>query len=51
MRFAALASLVATALTPNAYAATYNLEDSWISNAFLNTFVFEAIPDPTHGRV
>lgn len=51
MRFAALASLVAAALIPSSYAATYHLEDNWVGSAFLSTFTHEAIADPTHGRV
>ncbi|GJE87869.1 glycoside hydrolase family 16 protein [Phanerochaete sordida] len=51
MRFAALASLVAAALAPSAYAATYHLSDNWVGSAFLSAFTHEAIADPTHGRV
>ncbi|EKM60723.1 glycoside hydrolase family 16 protein [Phanerochaete carnosa HHB-10118-sp] len=51
MRFATLASFIAAALIPSTYAATYQLSDNWIGSAFLNTFTFEAIADPTHGRV
>lgn len=31
--------------------ATYTLKDSFIGDTFLKHFIFEAIPDPTHGRV
>lgn len=42
-----LASLVAPALA----GATYSLSDSVVGEGFYNTFNFEAIADPTNGRV
>ncbi|KAF4601521.1 hypothetical protein EYR38_006175 [Pleurotus pulmonarius] len=38
-------------LAPSAFAATYNLVDNILGTAFLTTFNFQAISDPTHGRV
>ena len=32
-------------------AASYTLQDSHVGSGFLNAFSFQAIPDPTHGRV
>lgn len=43
----ALASLVKLAFT----GATYSLSDEIIGAGFYDKFNFEAIPDPTHGRV
>lgn len=50
MRSAALA-LAATALFPSVFAATYNLADNYTGGAFLSDFTWEAIADPTAGRV
>ena len=44
-------ALAATALLPSALAASYNLVDNWTGGAFLSDFTWEAIADPTHGRV
>jgi hypothetical protein len=32
-------------------AVFYTLTDNWVGSAFLNQFTWEAIADPTHGRV
>lgn len=44
-------SLATLALLPSALAVTYELSDNYVGSAFLNTFTFEAIADPTAGRV
>ena len=36
---------------PSALAATYPLTDTFIGNQFLSGFQWQAIGDPTHGRV
>lgn len=46
-----LNSLILVLPVPSALAATYNLVDNILGTAFLTTFNFEAISDPTHGRV
>ena len=40
-----------SALFPSAFAATYNLKDSFVGESFLSGFTHQAIADPTHGRV
>lgn len=47
----AIFTLAATALFPSALAATYGLTDNYIGSSFLSTFTWEAIADPTAGRV
>ncbi|KAG8215910.1 hypothetical protein J3R82DRAFT_7882 [Butyriboletus roseoflavus] len=42
-----LPSLVGFALA----GATYSLSDSIVGEGFYSSFTFEAIPDPTNGRV
>ncbi|KAJ8693745.1 hypothetical protein PTI98_008714 [Pleurotus ostreatus] len=52
MKFALLSSFAATAIFVSpVLGATYQLSDNIVGSAFLNTFNFEAISDPTHGRV
>ena len=34
-----------------ARAATYSLTDNWVGTAFLQAFSWQAIADPTNGRV
>ena len=44
--------LVLAALAGTAFAgATYSLSDSIVGEGFYSAFNFEAIPDPTDGRV
>lgn len=38
-------------LTAQALGATYGQTDSYVGSGFLSGFSFEAIADPTHGRV
>jgi len=42
---------VLAAVTPVVLAATYQSSDNFIGNSFFTDFSFEAIADPTHGRV
>jgi hypothetical protein len=35
----------------NALSSTYTLSEEYVGEEFLDLFGFEAIPDPTHGRV
>ncbi|KAF4564594.1 hypothetical protein EYR36_002531 [Pleurotus pulmonarius] len=52
MKFTLLSGFAATAiLISPVLGATYQLSDNIVGSAFLNTFNFEAISDPTHGRV
>ncbi|KIM26095.1 glycoside hydrolase family 16 protein [Serendipita vermifera MAFF 305830] len=37
--------------TLSAQAATYSLTDKWVGKSFLEAFSWQAIPDPTNGRV
>ncbi|KXN84669.1 putative glycosidase C21B10.07 [Leucoagaricus sp. SymC.cos] len=46
----AFALLLSSILAP-AYAATYSISDTVLPSSFLSFFDFEAIADPTHGRV
>lgn len=43
--------LILSALVIQALASTYGISDNIIGSSFLNFFDFEAIQDPTHGRV
>lgn len=38
-------------LATNALGATYSLTDNFVGSSFLSGFSFQAIADPTHGRV
>jgi len=51
MRTLQLSFLVSSSLISSALAATYSLSDNWIGSAFLNGFTWQAISDPTSGRV
>ncbi|KZT57967.1 glycoside hydrolase family 16 protein [Calocera cornea HHB12733] len=44
-------SAVALALAGTAVATTYNIHDTFIGSEFLSGFTWEAIADPTNGRV
>jgi len=46
-----LAVLTLVAQYPVALAAPYRLTDKWEGGSFWDGFGFEAIGDPTHGRV
>jgi hypothetical protein len=50
MRFSTALAALAAAL-PLARAALYLVEDSFVGTDFLRNFNWEAIEDPTHGRV
>jgi len=43
--------LSALVLAVGARAATYGVSDTWIGSAFYSAFTFQAIADPTNGRV
>ena len=50
----AILTLVFLALVtryPITLAALYDLTDNWQGGSFWDNFLFEAIDDPTHGRV
>ncbi|KAJ8520274.1 hypothetical protein ONZ45_g2850 [Pleurotus djamor] len=52
MKSTLLSGLISLALLASpALCATYGLTDNIVGSAFLNTFNFQAIADPTHGRV
>ena len=40
-----------SALITQILAARYHLTDNWQGSSFWDNFLFEAIDDPTHGRV
>jgi hypothetical protein len=44
-------SLALLAAIPSIYAASYNLADNYVGSNFFNTWSWQAIADPTHGRV
>jgi hypothetical protein len=46
-----LAVLALVAQYPVALAARYHLTDNWQGSSFWDNFEFQAIDDPTHGRV
>jgi len=46
-----LVVLALLAQYPIALAALYHLTDNWQGSSFWDNFLFEAIDDPTHGRV
>ena len=46
-----LVALTLVAQYPVALAAPYRLTDKWEGGSFWDGFGFEAIGDPTHGRV
>jgi hypothetical protein len=50
MLFSILA-LSLLAFVSDAFAGLYYMTDNVVGSAFYTTFSFEAIPDPTHGRV
>lgn len=43
--------LLALLIIPTARGIDYALTDNWVGSSFLNEFTWEAIPDPTNGRV
>jgi len=50
MRVTTLTSIF-VALASRSFAAVYSISDTVIGSDFYNAFSFQAIPDPTHGRV
>jgi hypothetical protein len=50
MKFSTYVS-VALTLATQTLAASYSQTSNVVGNGFYNFFSFEAIPDPTHGRV
>jgi hypothetical protein len=50
MHLAILASAL-VALASKTLAATYSIADNVVGNGFYDAFQFQAISDPTHGRV
>lgn len=46
-----VSATAALSLATSALAATYTVVDTYTSDNFLEMFDFEAIPDPTAGRV
>lgn len=50
MNFAMLYALLSFGANP-AFGAVYNLNNNITGSGFYDAFVFEAIADPTHGRV
>lgn len=46
-----VSATAALSLATSALAATYTVVDTYTSDNFLDMFDFEAIPDPTSGRV
>lgn len=51
MRYTAPALFAAVSLLSGVRAGTYGLSDNWVGSAFLSAFEWQAIADPTHGRV
>ena len=51
MAILGLVFLALVAQYPLALAALYHLTDNWQGGSFWDNFLFEAIDDPTHGRV
>ncbi|KAH8086636.1 putative laminarinase [Cristinia sonorae] len=51
MRFLCFLLLAPALLSSTALAGSYGISDNIIGAEFLNEFVHDAIPDPTHGRV
>ncbi|KAK7692230.1 hypothetical protein QCA50_003855 [Cerrena zonata] len=51
MYFSPLSVIFTSSFVVSTLAATYQLSDNHVGTDFLSTFVHEAIPDPTHGRV
>jgi len=51
MAILTLVFLALVAQYPLALAALYDLTDNWQGGSFWDNFLFEAIDDPTHGRV
>lgn len=46
-----VSATAALSLASSALAATYSIVDTYTSDNFLTMFDFEAVPDPTAGRV
>ena len=51
MAILTLVFLALVARYPITLAALYDLTDNWQGGSFWDNFLFEAIDDPTHGRV
>jgi len=49
--FAKTTGLAILATLPSIFAASYNLADSYVGSNFFSTWSWQAIADPTHGRV